>query len=97
MRRKLSEVDPVDEKGRTYAEVLAEQAILKAKGGDIPALAHVANRTEGKPRQSVTLTVEQREKFESAVSRMMNETGCTRDGAISTLSIFKPEVSELLH
>ena len=32
LRRKLSEVDESDANKRTYAEVLAEQAIIKAKG-----------------------------------------------------------------
>ncbi|MBA3766467.1 MAG: hypothetical protein H0W99_05670 [Acidobacteria bacterium] len=97
LRRKLSDVDETDELKRTYAEILAEQAILKAKGGDIHALAHVADRTEGKPRQTITLTLEQREQYERAVAGMIAETGCSREAAIQTLSIFKPEVSELLN
>lgn len=31
LRRKLTEVDPTDEHKRTYAEVLAEKAVLKAR------------------------------------------------------------------
>jgi hypothetical protein len=34
-RRELAKVDPKDAKRRTYAEVLAEVTILKAKGGDV--------------------------------------------------------------
>ena len=44
LRSKLSEVDETDEHQRTYAEILAEQAIIKAKSGDIQALNHVADR-----------------------------------------------------
>ncbi|MBA3766112.1 MAG: hypothetical protein H0W99_03815 [Acidobacteria bacterium] len=95
LRRKLSDVDPDDPQKRTYAEILAEQAIIKAKGGDIQALAHIADRTEGKARQTVTLTLEKREQLERAISGMVAETGCSRDEAIATLSIFRPEVSEL--
>jgi hypothetical protein len=99
LRRKLSQIDETDEHEpkRSYAEILAEKAILKAKEGDIQALAHVADRTEGKPRQTLLLTLEQREKFETAISGIMAETKCSREEAIATLSLFKPEVSELLN
>ncbi len=95
LRQKLAEVDPDDAKGRTGAQILAEQAYIKAKGGDLRALGHVADRVEGKARQTITLNVEQREQYERAISGMVAETGCTRDEAIATLSLFKPEVSEL--
>lgn len=97
LRRKLSEVDETDEHKRTYAEILAEQAIIKAKSGDIQALNHVADRAEGKPRQSVTLSLEQRDQYERAVSGMVAETGCSRTEAIATRSLFRPEISELLN
>lgn len=94
-RRELAKLDPNDSEGRTFAEVLAEQTILKAKGGDVAALREIADRVEGKAKQTVTLTMDQRDKFERAVAGIMEETGCSREEAIETLSLFKPEVSQL--
>lgn len=97
LRRMMNEVDPEDAQGRTYAEVLAETAIKKAKT-DIRYLAHVADRVYGKSRQLITLNIQQKEKYERVVEGMMGETGCSREEAIRTLSNIEPEIdfSELL-
>ena len=101
-RKKLAEVDPDDQQGRTFAEVLAEQTVLKAKGGDVAALRELADRAEGKPRQSMTLTIDQREKFERAVDGMLAEAvrdgvELTRAEAVAALAVLRPEASELIH
>ena len=101
-RRELAKVDPTDPQGRTYAEVLAEKMRERACTGDVAALREMADRTEGKPRQPVSLTVERREQLEQAVEGIMRDAEaagrpCTREEAIHTLSGFMPEVSELLH
>jgi hypothetical protein len=97
LRRMMNEVDPEDAQGRTYAEVLAETAIRKAKT-DIRYLAHVADRVYGKSRQLITLNVQQKEKYERVVEGVMGETGCSREEAVRTLSNIEPEIdfSELL-
>jgi hypothetical protein len=97
LRRMMNEVDPDDAEGRTYAEVLAETAIKKAKT-DIRYLAHVADRVYGKSRQLITLNVQQKEKYERVVEGIMGETGCSREEAVRTLSNIEPEIdfSELL-
>jgi len=74
----------------------------EAKRGNIHAIALILDRTEGKPRQPVSLTVERREQLEQAVEGVMRDAAaaaasCTREEAIATLSGFMPEVSELLH
>ena len=101
-RRELARVDPKDPEGRTYAEVLAEKMRERASSGDVAALRELADRTEGKPRQPVSLTVERREQLEAAVEGIMRDaeaagSPCTREEAIATLASFMPEVSELLH
>jgi hypothetical protein len=101
-RRELAKVDPADEHGRTFAEVLAEQIIIKAKGGDVQAVRELTDRTEGKPRQTVTLSMEKRDQLEQAVSGIISEAEaagveCSREQAISTLALFTPEVSTLLN
>lgn len=101
-RRELAKVDESDPQGRTRAEVLAEQIIIKAKGGDVAAIREITDRTEGKPKQTVTLTVEKRDQLERAVQSIIDEAAaagveCSREDAISTLSLFTPEVSTLLN
>jgi hypothetical protein len=85
LRRMMDVVDPEDEHGRTYAEVLAETAILKAKT-DIRYLSHVADRVYGKARQLVTLDTTQLQKYEQMVEGMIAETGCTREEAVKTFA-----------
>ncbi len=101
-RRELAKVDPNDEQKRTFAEVLAGQTILKAKGGDVAAIKEIADRTEGKAKQSITLTLDKREQVERAVDHMIrsaeaNGDRLSRDDAIRALSLFMPEASQLLH
>jgi len=101
-RRELAKLDPDDKHGRTFAEVLAEQIIIKAKGGDVQAVRELTDRTEGKPRQTVTLSMEKRDQLEQAVSGIIKDAAaagveCSREEAVSTLALFMPEVSTLLN
>ncbi len=101
IRKKLNEIDETDPQGRTYAEVLAEQLIMKAKTGDVQALREIADRTEGKARQSIMLTSDKRERYEREIETMQEAAEsfgepCTRDEAIAALSVYHPEVSQLL-
>ena len=101
-RRELAKVDPADGQGRTFAEVLAEQTVLKAKGGDVSALRELADRTEGKARQTVTLTTDRREQIEQAVERMVGRAAAdgqtlTRAEAVAALAAYVPEASQLIH
>jgi predicted transcriptional regulator len=100
-RRELARVDPGDPEGRTYAEVLAERMRERAASGDVQALLELADRTEGKPRQTLSLSLERREQLEAAVEGIMRDAEaagepCTREEAIATLAAFTPEVSSLL-
>ncbi|MEJ7618381.1 MAG: DUF5681 domain-containing protein [Pyrinomonadaceae bacterium] len=101
-RRELAKVDPTDEHKRTFAEILAEQTVLKAKGGDISALKELADRTEGKARQTITLTTDRREQIEQAVDRMIERAAAegqtlTREEAVTALAACVPEASGLIH
>jgi hypothetical protein len=56
---------PNDPQGRTYAEAIAETLGQKAIAGDIRAAQEIADRAEGKPRQSLEIeNVALREAFE---------------------------------
>lgn len=101
-RRKLAQVDETDPEKRTFAEILAEKIILKAKEGDVHAVREIADRVEGKAKQTVTITMEKREQLEQAIENMMreaeaNNAPCSREEAIATLSLFRPEASALLN
>jgi hypothetical protein len=96
LRRTLAEVCPEDPE-KTWAEVIADQLIAKAAAGDVSAAKEIADRTEGKTRQAVTLTHDKREVYERGVAYIMEESGCSREDAIKTLAIFRPDVLELLN
>ncbi len=101
-RRELAKVDETDPQKRTFAEVLAEQMIEKASKGDVAALKEIADRVEGKARQTITLTTDRREQMERAIDRMIERAAAdghtlTRTDATVALAAYAPEVSQLLY
>ena len=58
-RAELAKVDPRDPHGRTNAELVAEAMVRRAKGqhASVMAAAEIADRTEGKPQQSISVTI----------------------------------------
>lgn len=46
------ELERLADDGRTFREMLAERVVAMALAGDIRAIAFVADRVEGKPRES---------------------------------------------
>jgi len=54
-REMLGQPVPDDPLGRTYAQAIAETLAAKALEGDIRAAQELADRAEGKPRQSVEI------------------------------------------
>ena len=55
-RELLETKHPTDEKGRTWAEVIAEAQAKQAVSGKTPAASEIADRAEGKPVQSIEVT-----------------------------------------
>jgi len=57
-RFKLSELVPDDPHGRTFAELIADGMVVEAVKGKnkVSAAGELADRTEGKPKQSVEHT-----------------------------------------
>lgn len=101
-RKQLAMTDETDPLKRTFAEVLAEQMIVKAKTGDVAALKEVADRVEGKAKQTITLSTDRREQVERAIDRMIGRAASdghilTREDATAALAAYAPEVSQLLH
>lgn len=96
LRRELVEPCP-SAPGQTWAEAIAEALIAKAAAGDVSAAKEIADRTEGKARQHINLSYTEREKYEIAVAKILEESGCSREEAIRTLGLFRPDVLALLN
>jgi hypothetical protein len=60
-RDQLAEVCPHDSEGRTWAQVIAHTLAMQAAKGNVQAAAELADRVEGKPRQSLSLSREETE------------------------------------
>jgi hypothetical protein len=96
LRRKLGEPYPGAPQGRTWADAIAEALIARAVAGDVAAAKEIADRTEGKARPAVVLPYTEREKLRIAVRGIMDDSGCTREEAIRTFAMFRPEILALL-
>lgn len=80
---------------------IVDALLTKAEAGDLEAVKIVFDRLEGRPRQSVSLDLGERERCERMVEGMIEAElaegrECTREQAIAALSLFKPEVLEIL-
>jgi hypothetical protein len=100
-RKQLAMVDESDPQKRSFAEVLAETMIKRAKTGDVPALKEIADRVEGKAKQTITLTTERREQMERAIDRMVERAAAdghtlTRTDATVALAAYAPEAHHLI-
>jgi hypothetical protein len=54
-RQLLEKPYPGDQRGRTYAQRIAEVLCYEAGGGDLAAIREITDRTEGKARQNVEM------------------------------------------
>jgi len=55
-RELLNKPVPRDRSGRSYAEAIAERLAKEALAGNIPAAREIADRAEGKARQSMEVS-----------------------------------------
>lgn len=102
IRRRWHEKNPDDARGRTWFEMAVDELRTKAASGDVVAFKELYDRLEGKPRQSVTLTVDQRDRFERMVDKLIESEASegrtiSRDEAIAALAVVEPLASELLN
>jgi predicted transcriptional regulator len=105
IRRKLAEIDETDPQQRTFGQIIAEKAIDDAINGDArqrnEARRFLADRAEGKPHQSVSLSTDRRDMIEREVDRIVEEAEglgevVTRDDALLSLSKHYPEALMLM-
>jgi len=78
-RRQLSQPVPNDPHGRTFAEVIAERMCVAASGGDVSAAREIADRVEGKPKQSVNLDMNVNDWRAVAQAHGLNEQDVLRE------------------
>lgn len=78
-RRQLSQPMPDDPEGRTFAEVIAERMCVAASNGDVSAAREIADRVEGKPRQSVNLDMNVNDWRQMAQAHGLNEQDVLRE------------------
>jgi hypothetical protein len=87
--------------GETRLRRIVDRLLVKAESGDLDAIKIVFDRLEGRPRQSVTLDLNERERYEQMVEQFIEGEEsegreCTREQAIAALSLFKPELADIL-
>jgi hypothetical protein len=100
IRRKLEEVE--EGQDSTVAERITEKLVELALGGNIEAIKLLGDRSEGKPRQSVNITTDSRERIDRAVDNLIstaavNGDTLTREAALALLAEFDDEAAALLN
>ena len=80
---------------------IVDQLLSKAEAGDLDAIKIVLDRMEGRPRQSVSLDVGERERYERMVENMIESEAAegrelSREQAIAALATVSPEIEEVL-
>lgn len=99
IRKKLEEVEEGQDK--SVAERITDKLVELALGGNIEAMKLLGDRSEGRPRQSVSLDVGERERYERMVENMIESEAAegrelTREQAIAALATVSPEIEEVL-
>ena len=100
IRRKLEEVE--EGQDSTVAERITEKLVELALSGNIEAIKLLGDRSEGKPRQSVNVTTDSRDRIERAIDNLIstaagNGDTLTREAALALLAEFDDEAAALLN
>lgn len=79
----------------TYADLVADTLVKAAAAGDVGAAREIADRVEGKARQSLSVAIDDRMNgvIESGVAALV-ATGLSEEEARQYLSEYLPEVSQ---
>src|SRR5262245_17876992 len=84
---------------RTVADAVAAAIVKNAVAGDVSAAREVADRTEGKARQSIDLSIEEKKRdlVNRAIEALMSDAGIERDEAVDALTRLTPEIEEWIN
>lgn len=103
IRRLLPQPYPDDPHGRTYADKIAETLCNEAAAGNVQAAKEVADRTEGKAKQTITLSSSQAElsKYEKMITDLLakaekNGRQITRERAINLIAAHDERILEVI-
>ena len=99
IRKKLEEVN---ESGQTVEEEITDKLVELARAGNMDAIKLLGDRSEGKPRQSITVTTDSRERIERALDNLISAAAghdemLTRDAALALLAEYDDEAAALLN
>src|SRR5262245_28732217 len=80
--------------GVTYGELVAQTLLARAVDGDVQAIREVFDRLEGKPRQAIDVSVEEKRRaiFETGLD-MLQQAGVSHEEAARLLTTIYPEAS----
>lgn len=98
LRKKLEEVNG----DKSNAELVADKLVALALDGNLEAIKIALDRMEGRPRQSINVTTDSRERIERAIDNLVsaasqNGDTLTREGALTLLAEFDDEAAALLN
>jgi hypothetical protein len=98
MRRWLGQPwrDKQAQAGMTNADGVAIGIGARALQGDVPAAKMIADRTEGRPPQSITVAFDERERMRRAVESIMQEAEVGFEEAVRAFAKFEPNAVVLL-
>jgi len=98
LRARLKEQYPGKD-DTTYGQMLAHKLVDLAIEGDIYAIKEIFDRTEGKPRQTVDVNIEERKRamVEDAIACLMAQAQISRDEAIDHLMLIVPEMDRWMN
>lgn len=82
----------------TYGEMVAQALLARAIAGDVQAIREVFDRLEGKPRQAIDVSVEEKRRaiYEAGLD-MLKQTGLSDEDAARYLKAIYPEASEWIN
>jgi Family of unknown function (DUF5681) len=99
---KFATVDPKDPAGRTFGERYVDKLFeLALDDGNVQALKEIGDRIAGRPRQTMDLTVDRRQRFERAIESMIEEAQVSGEEishaeAAAALVALRPDYADLV-
>ena len=85
LRWQLIAVDPKDEQGRTYGQIIVSKQIELAKMGSVRATNEILDRLLGKPTQALAIADLRTETREQLIANILESARAMRDDENPTI------------